>query len=277
MLKRSRRNGQGDDLTYESYLSLDRLLTAQRPLAEPPHPDELLFIIQHQTAELWAKLMLHEMSRVQSLLSADDLAGTFRVVDRVYAIQAQMISQWTVIATLTPDAFTEFRSVLGGASGFQSAQLRAVEFRLGNKRPEYLDYYEWSMQRRLLERALHEPTLYDDFLWFLLRAGHPLPRGCRDRRYSGDQEPDEAVVAVLRHIYEHRDRYTAEYEMAERLVELEERHQLWRFRHMRTVRRIIGERPGTGGTRGVPYLTELVNAPLFPEIFAARDVIGPDE
>ncbi|MFG2004974.1 tryptophan 2,3-dioxygenase [Spirillospora sp. NPDC048911] len=275
MLKRSRAGGQSDDLTYESYLGLDRLLTAQHPLADPPHPDELLFIVQHQTAELWAKLMLHEFSRVVRLLREDDLPGTFRVLDRIFCVQAQMISQWTVIGTLTPDAFTEFRPVLGGASGFQSAQLRALEFRLGNKHPEYLAEYDWSAQRELLECALNEPTLYDEFLLFLARQGHPLPDHCSDRRYCGGQEPDEAVVAALRRIYENRARYMAEYEMAERLVELEERHQLWRFRHMRTVRRIIGDRPGTGGTRGVRYLAEMVNDPLFTEIFAARDVIDP--
>ncbi|MFI6520463.1 tryptophan 2,3-dioxygenase [Spirillospora sp. NPDC050679] len=276
MLKRSRGEKQDDDLTYEGYLGLDRLLAAQNPIADPPHDDELLFIIQHQTAELWARLMLHELSRVLRLLRDGDLPAVFRVLDRVHAVQAQMISQWTVIATLTPDAFTEFRPILGGASGFQSAQLRALEFRLGNKRPEYLAEYDWSMQRDLLERALEEPTLYDEFLRHLLRTGHPLPESCLERRYSGDQEPDQDVVAALRAIYEHRDEHTAEYEMAERLVELEERHQLWRFRHMRTVRRIIGERPGTGGSRGVPYLAEMVNQPLFPEIYAARDVIGPD-
>ncbi|MQY09415.1 tryptophan 2,3-dioxygenase [Actinomadura macrotermitis] len=274
MLKRSRRGDGDEDLTYEGYLGLDRLLTAQHPLADPPHHDELLFIIQHQTAELWTKLLLHEMAHLQSLLREDDLIGTARGLERVYAVQAQMIGQWSVIATLTPESFTEFRPVLGDTSGFQSAQLRAWEFKLGNKRPEYLEHYRRSAQRELLERALNEPTLYDDFLRFLLRAGHPVPESCLGRLFSGDQEPDQTVVAALRRIYEDRDHHRAEYEMAERLVELEERHQLWRFQHTRTVRRIIGERPGTGG-KGVPYLADLVGRPLFPEIFAARDVIGP--
>ncbi|MEV4091797.1 tryptophan 2,3-dioxygenase [Streptosporangium saharense] len=275
MLRRRRCADAPHDLTYENYLCLDRLLGAQRPISEPPHHDELLFIVQHQTTELWVKLILHELDDVVHELRHDRLGAAFRSLDRIFVIQRQLIEQWSVIATLKPDRFAEFRPVLGGATGFQSVQLRMLEYRLGDKRAELVEEYDGSFQRDALREALARPTVYDEFIRFLHRAGHPVPVGHLDRVHSCHEEPDQVIVAVLRRVYEDRHAHPAEYEMAERLVELEERHQIWRFRHMRTVRRVIGDKHGTGGSRGVPYLASLVNRPLFPEIYAARTVLDP--
>ncbi|MER7134789.1 tryptophan 2,3-dioxygenase [Streptosporangium saharense] len=273
MLRRRRRAGAPHDLTYENYLCLDRLLGAQRPISEPPHHDELLFIVQHQTTELWVKLILHELDDVVRELRHDRLAAAFRSLDRIFVIQRQLIEQWSVIATLKPDRFAEFRPVLGGATGFQSVQLRMLEYRLGDKRAELVEEYGGSFQQDALREALARPTVYDEFIRFLHRAGHPVPGSYLDRVHTCHEEPDQVIVAVLRRVYEDRHAHPAEYEMAERLVELEERHQMWRFRHMRTVRRVIGDKRGTGGSRGVPYLASLVDRPLFPEIYAARTVL----
>ncbi|MFF0574596.1 tryptophan 2,3-dioxygenase [Streptosporangium saharense] len=275
MLRRRRRADAPHDLTYENYLCLDRLLDAQRPISEPPHHDELLFIVQHQTTELWVKLILHELDDVVHELRHDRLRAAFRSLDRIFVIQRQLVEQWSVIATLKPDRFAEFRPVLGGATGFQSVQLRMLEYRLGDKRAELVEEYDGAFQRDALREALVRPTVYDEFIRFLHRAGHPVPVGYLDRVHTCHEEPDQVIVAVLRRVYEDRHAHAAEYEMAERLVELEERHQMWRFRHMRTVRRIIGDKHGTGGSRGVPYLASLVNRPLFPEIYAARTVLDP--
>ncbi|MFF4189863.1 tryptophan 2,3-dioxygenase [Nonomuraea sp. NPDC001831] len=275
MLRRRRSATAPAGLTYENYLCLDRLLGAQRPISEPPHHDELLFIVQHQTTELWVKLILHELDDAVRELRHDRLRSAFRSLDRIFVIQRQLIEQWSVIATLKPDRFAEFRPALGGATGFQSVQLRMLEYRLGDKRPELVEEYDGSVRQDALRAAIAQPTVYDEFIRFLHRAGHPVPARHLGRTHSCHEEPDQEIVAVLRRVYEDQRAHAAEYEMAERLVELEERHQMWRFRHMRTVRRVIGDKPGTGGSRGVPYLASLVDRPLFPEIYAARTVIDP--
>lgn len=266
-------------LDYARYLRLDTLLTAQQPLSDPPHHDELLFIIQHQTSELWFKLAIHELRAAMRLVREDQLEPTFKILARVKHIQAQLLRQWDVLATLTPSEYIEFRHVLGPASGLQSHQYRMIEFLLGNKDRRMLAVFRHMPGvHEELERALESPSLYDEFLAHLSRRGFALPPGVLHRDFALPREPHPGVVAAFRAIYEHpRDHWDA-YEMCEKLVDIDEQYGLFRFRHMKVVERIIGFKTGTGGTPGVPYLRRAIEFEFFPELWQVRtELRGPHE
>jgi tryptophan 2,3-dioxygenase len=262
-------------LTYGGYLQLPQLLSAQKPLSDPPHHDEMLFIIQHQTAELWMKLVVHELRAAIAHLQRDELGPCLKILARVKQIQRQLFEQWAVLETLTPSEYMEFRHVLGPASGFQSLQYRIVEFLLGNKNADMLNVFDYDAeQQRILREALEAPSLYDEFLRHLVRAGHAVPRDCLERDWSKPHQQNDALIPALRNIYEQRERYWGDYHMCEQLVDVEESFQLWRFRHMKTVERIIGHKRGTGGSSGVSFLRKALDLTFFPELLEVRTVIG---
>jgi tryptophan 2,3-dioxygenase len=263
------------ELTYGRYLRLDELLGAQRPVSVPEHHDEMLFIIQHQTSELWLKLLIHELSAAMRHIASDELAPALKLLARVKHIQRQLFEQWAVLETLTPIEYAEFRRFLGRASGFQSAQYRLVEFMLGNKDAEMLDLFahEPASRQRLAE-ALRTPSLYDEFLRYLARHGQPVPARVLARDVSRPYTPDPGLVPVLRAIYADRDRFWPEYEACEELVDIEESFQLWRFRHLKTVERIIGFKRGTGGSSGVSFLRQALDVTFFPELLQVRTYIA---
>jgi tryptophan 2,3-dioxygenase len=260
-----------DRMTYGGYLQLDKLLAAQKPLSTPPHHDEMLFIIQHQTSELWFKLILHELRAALAFVRRDQLEPSFKILARVKHIQAQLVSQWAVLATLTPSEYGEFRHVLGPASGFQSLQHRIIEFMLGNKDRKMLAVHEQDAPAHAeLLQALESPTLYDEFLRYLARHGKAVPREALERDVTQPHQGNAGVRAVIREIYEKPAENWDAYEMCEKLVDVDEQLALWRFRHVKVVQRIIGWKRGTGGTAGVDYLKKLVDVLLFPDLWDVR-------
>ena len=264
-----------DRLTYGGYLQLDRLLSAQTPLSQPAHHDEMLFIIQHQVAELWMKLIVHELRSALVYLRADDIDTCLKVLARVKQIQRQLFEQWAVLETLTPSEYMQFRHVLGPASGFQSLQYRLIEFMLGNKDSQMLKVFAHdNVAEQELRAALESPSLYDEFLMFLARAGHAIPRASIERDWSQPHPYDDGLIPPLRRIYENPAQFWAEYHLSEQLVDVEESFQLWRFRHMKTVERIIGHKRGTGGSSGVSFLRKALDLTFFPELLEVRTVIG---
>jgi len=261
----------GDRMTYAGYLQLDRLLSAQKPLSEPAHHDELLFIIQHQTTELWFKLVVHELEAALALIRRDELESCFKILARVKNIQAQLYNQWSVLATLTPSEYVQFRHVLGPSSGFQSVQYRLVEYLLGGKDRQMLGMHRHRPEDHTrLEAALRAPSLYDEFLRYLARHGHAVPSEVLDRDVSEPHESHPGVTAVFKSIYEHPEKHWDAYEMCEKLVDVDEQFALWRFRHVKVVERIIGYKKGTGGSSGVPFLRKLVELNFFPELWDVR-------
>jgi tryptophan 2,3-dioxygenase len=268
-----------DRLTYAGYLRLDRLLTAQEPLSGgpgvPPRHDELLFIIQHQTSELWLKLMIHELKAAIAFVREDRLAGCFKILARVKLIQKQLFEQWAVLETLTPSEYEAFRPALGTSSGFQSAQYRALEFLLGNKQAAMVDVFRYDAETHAaLSALLHAPSLYDEYLRHLARRGLPVPARCTERDWSQPYARDPDVVSVFKTVYDDPERWWDAYEMAEKLVDVEESFQLWRFRHMKTVERTIGHKTGTGGSSGVDFLKRALGHTFFPELIDVRTLIG---
>ncbi len=262
-------------MSYGGYLDLDRLLTAQHPLSTPEHHDELLFIIQHQTSELWLKLVLHELREARRLLDADNLAKALKCIARVKAIQRTMTEQWSVLGTLTPREYSEFRRFLGSSSGFQSHQYRAVEFLLGNKNRDMLRIFESDpAAHSQLSTLLEEPTLYDAFLAVLARAGYAVPAEILDRDTSEPWTFRKDLVPVFREIYESEATPWGFYEACEDLVDIEDNFHAWRFRHLRTVQRTIGFKVGTGGSSGVDFLKRALDLTFFPELYAVRTEIG---
>ena len=258
-------------LTYAGYLSLEKLLEQQRPRSEPPHHDELLFIIQHQVAELWIKLILHELSAAIRQVQDDRIGPCLKILTRVKLIQVQLFDQWAVLETLTPSEYLEFRGVLGSASGFQSFQYRKLEFLLGNKNRDALRVFAHDPGLYSdLKATLDAPSLYDEFLRHLARRRFRVPRECIERDWSEPHRKNEALVEVIREIYVHPRKHWDAYEMCEKLVDVEEYFQLWCFRHMKTVERIIGFRPGTGGSSGVGFLKRALELTFFPELLAVR-------
>lgn len=258
-------------LTYSGYLDLGRLLSAQRPLSDPPHHDEMLFIIQHQTSELWMKLMLHELTAAIESIRRDELEPCFKVLARVKQIQNQLFNQWAVLETLTPSEYAEFRGVLATASGFQSPQYRALEFILGNKNVRLTRMFEHEPAvHAWLSELAARPSLYDEFLRHLARRGQPIPAERVERDFSQPYEGHPQVTAVFKYIYQHRPEWWDAYEMCEKLVDLEGKFQLWRFRHMKTVERIIGHKRGTGGSSGVGFLKRALDVEFFPELIDVR-------
>jgi len=263
------------DDDYTAYLRLDQLLGAQIPLSEPPHHDEMLFIIQHQVAELWIKLVIHEIGAAIRHLRTDELPQAVKNLARVRHVQSQLYNQWKVLDTLTPAEYSEFRHVFGKASGLQSAQYRILEFTLGNKSRATMAVYEHQPEwHARLEAALNAPSLYEEFLLYLARRGMAIPPFLKDHDFSKGREDDEAVIAVLKTIYENRAEHWARYEMCEALMDVGNNFQFWRFHHMKTVERIIGHKPGSGGSSGVAFLKQALDIDFFPELLRVRTEIG---
>jgi tryptophan 2,3-dioxygenase len=262
-------------MTYGRYLDLDRLLHAQHPVSSPEHHDEMLFIIQHQTSELWLKLMLHELREARARLAADDLGMALKCLARIKAIQKQLADQWSVLATLTPREYGQFRGALGNSSGFQSYQYRAVEFILGNKNRRMLEVFTSEPEAHaLLEAILAEPTVYDEFLRAVARAGYPVPAEVLGRDVSEPWTLHPDLVPVFREIYVSDSAPWGLYEACEALVDVEDNFQFWRFRHLRTVQRTIGFKAGTGGSSGAAFLRRALDLTFFPELYAVRTAIG---
>lgn len=263
-----------DRMSYGGYLDLSTLLAAQRPISRPEHHDELLFIIQHQTTELWLKLVLHELETACELLRGDELAQALKCIARVKHIQKTLTEQWSVLATLTPTEYAQFRGVLGNASGFQSYQYRAVEFVLGNKNAKMMQVFESDdAATAILRHALESPSLYDEFLHLLARAGYDIPADVLERDVTLAWTFRPELVPVFAEIYADPDQHWAAYETCEELVDLEDNFQLWRFRHLKTVERIIGSKTGTGGSSGAPFLRRALDLTFFPELYAVRTEI----
>jgi tryptophan 2,3-dioxygenase len=265
------RTDLADQMDYQGYLGLDKVLNAQYPLSDPPHHDEMLFIIQHQTAELWFKLIIHELKAAIANLAADDGDPCLKILARVKMIQQQLFDQWAVLETLTPSEYMQFRGVLGSASGFQSFQYRCVEFLLGNKNSGMIRLFRHQPRvAAQLDEVLRAPSIYDEFLRYLARRGLPVPEACIERDFSEPHEFSSALVDVLVDIYTDTDRWWTEYALCERLVDVEESFQLWRYRHLKSVERIIGHKTGTGGSSGVGFLERALSLRFFPELMAVR-------
>ena len=265
--------GLARDASYGGYLALDVLLSAQKPRSQ--HHDEMLFIVQHQTSELWMKLMIHELGAAIEHVKAGELAPCFKILARVKQIQRQLFEQWAVLETLTPSEYGQFRSVLGPASGLQSFQFRAIEFLLGNKLASRVELHRYDADiSAYLEKLLTSPGLYDEFLRYLARKGMPVPAERVERDWSQPYERHPGVTAVFKTIYENTAQHWAEYDMCEKLVDVEENFLLWRFRHVKTVERIIGFKRGTGGTAGVSFLRRTLETALFPELIDVRTELG---
>jgi tryptophan 2,3-dioxygenase len=262
-------------MSYADYLDLDTLLAAQHPRSDPPHHDELLFIVQHQTTELWLKLILHELRTARAYFDADLLHHALKSLARVKHIQRTLTEQWSVLATLTPNEYAEFRGTLGSASGFQSAQYRAVEFILGNKNGHILKVFASDQTASaMLSELLEQPSVYDAFLRFLARRGLDIPNEVlqRDVRQPWVMQP--ALIPIFQSIYDAVDRAYDLYEACESLVDVEDNFQFWRFRHLRVVQRTIGFKTGTGGSSGVRFLQKALELTFFPELYAVRTEIG---
>lgn len=264
-----------DKMSYGGYLALDTLLSAQRPVSSPEHHDEMLFIIQHQTSELWLKLVLHELRAVRGHLAADNLRAAMKGVARIKHIQRSLTEQWSVLATLTPSEYAQFRGDLGSSSGFQSYQYRAVEFLLGNKNVGMLKVFADNPHAQsMLAELLGQSSVYDEFLRLLARRGFDVPAEVLERDVTKAHVFNEALVQLFKVVYESPDEYWDLYEACEELVDLEDNFQLWRFRHMKTVMRTIGMKTGTGGSTGVGFLQRALELTFFPELFAVRTEIG---
>lgn len=256
-------------MSYGDYLGLDGLLSVQRPLS--PHHDEMLFIIQHQTSELWMKLMLHELRAAMVQIRKDDFGPAFKMLARVSRVMAQLIQAWDVLSTLTPSEYTSFRPFLGRSSGFQSYQYRTIEFLLGNKNRELLAPHRHREDLHgTLEAVLNAPSLYDEAIAALARAGLAIDPGRLEREWSQPYRSDPSVRAAWLEVYRAPQTHWNLYELAEELVDLEDTFRQWRFRHVTTVERIIGFKTGTGGTAGVSYLRRMLDVQLFPELWEVR-------
>jgi tryptophan 2,3-dioxygenase len=255
---------------YGTYLRLDMILEAQQPLSD--HHDETLFIVVHQATELWFKLVVHEIDFAKGAIVADDLGPAFKALARVARTQHVLIESWQVLATMTPADYLEFRSLFGGASGFQSVQYRAVEFLLGRKDERYLDGHAPD-RRAYLSRLMYQPSLYDEALVLLSRRDFDLPASVVARDWSIQHTPHPAVAAAWLEVYRDVERHWDLYELAEKLVDLEHAFSRWRFEHYKTVHRIIGHKPGTGGTTGLGYLREALDFTFFPELWDVRTAL----
>jgi len=266
------------ELTYDRYLGLDRLLSAQNLLSNPPHHDEMLFIIQHQTSELWMKLIIHELQNALDYMRQDRPGRVSKILSRVKQVQRQLFEQWGVLETLTPTEYSEFRHVLGFASGFQSLQYRTVEFLLGNKNAGMLKLFRHdAAAHEFLKQVLEAPSIYDEFLMFLARRGHAIPSRHLDRDWREPHVRNADLIPAFKIIYDQPGEFWQEYDLCEKLVDVEEIFQLWRFRHLKTVERIIGFKRGTGGSSGVKFLRKALDLTFFPELLDVRTEIGNPE
>jgi len=256
-------------MSYGDYLGLDTLLASQHPRSDDHN--ELLFIIQHQTTELWMKLMLHELAAARESIKQDDLAPAFKMLARVARIMQQLIAAWDVLSTLTPSEYSAFRPSLGASSGFQSYQYRLLEFMLGNKNAALLAPYKHRADvLALVSAELQAPSLYDEALRLLSRRGFKLNSQSAQRDWSLPYARNASVEAAWREVYRDPAQHWDLYDLAEKLVDLEDRFRQWRFRHVTTVERVIGFKRGTGGTAGVSYLKGLLELEMFPELWTVR-------
>ncbi|MCH8158913.1 MAG: tryptophan 2,3-dioxygenase [Proteobacteria bacterium] len=277
-LEKSVHTNLSRDDDYTCYLQLDKLLDAQLPLSNPVHHDEMLFIIQHQVAELWIKLLIHEVGGAIAHLRKDELRQAVKNLARVRHIQSQLYNQWKVLDTLTPSEYAEFRHVFGKASGLQSAQYRILEFILGNKSHSTMAVYEHQPEwHAKLVTAMAAPSLYEEFLMYLARRGMPVPKHVINRDFGENRDEDDEVVAVLRTIYENRSTHWSRYEACEALMDIANNFQFWRFHHMKTVERIIGHKAGSGGSSGVMFLKKALDIEFFPELLRVRTEIGSSD
>ncbi|EKN67595.1 tryptophan 2,3-dioxygenase [Neobacillus bataviensis LMG 21833] len=257
------------DMSYSDYLHLDVILSSQHRLSN--HHDEMLFIIIHQTSELWMKLILHELNAAIQSISRNELEPSFKMLSRVARIQQQLIQSWNVLTTLTPADYMQFRHKLGSSSGFQSYQNRLIEFALGQKNAHTLAVYKHQVDRYdSMMKSLHEPSIYDVSLLALSAHGLPIDEKVLNRDWSQSYVPNLSVEEAWLTVYRNTNKYWDLYELAEKLVDIGNQQQLWRFNHMSTVERIIGHKKGTGGSSGVTYLKKVLDHPFFPELLSLR-------
>ncbi|MFN8471790.1 MAG: tryptophan 2,3-dioxygenase [Anaerolineae bacterium] len=258
-----------EDMSYADYLHLNEVLGAQHPLAIDHN--EMLFIIQHQTSELWLKLILHELAAARESIRADELAPAFKMMARVSRIMEQLVHAWDVLSTLTPSEYSAFRPSLGRSSGFQSYQYRLLEFMLGNKNDVMLRPHSHEPEvLALLEAELARPSLYDEAIRVLARRGFAIDSGALEHDWSQPYQYNTSVEQAWLAVYQAPEQHWGLYELAEELVDLEDAFRQWRFRHVTTVERIIGFKRGTGGTSGVSYLRRMLDVQLFPELWKLR-------
>ena len=256
-------------MTYGDYLHLDQILSAQHPLS--PDHNEMLFIIQHQTSELWIKLALHELHAARECVRADDLPPTFKMLARVSRIMEQLVHAWDVLSTMTPPEYTAMRPYLGMSSGFQSFQYRQLEFILGNKNAAMLQPHAHRAEYlKLVEDELNKPSLYDEAIRLMARKGLSVDVSCTDRNWSEPRAASKSVEAAWIEVYRDPTKHWELYELGEKFVDLEDAFRQWRFRHLTTVERVIGFKRGTGGTPGVDYLRKMLDTVLFPELWTLR-------
>ena len=256
-------------MSYGDYLRLDAILGTQKPLSDAH--DEMLFIVQHQTSELWMRLAIHELTAARRAIRDDATQPAMKMLARVSRILEQLNSAWDVLRTMTPSEYTRFRDALGQSSGFQSWQYRLIEFLLGNRNPAMLRPHEHRPDIvAKLQAELSEPSLYDEALRLLARRGIPVPDEVLTRDVSRTHDANADVMAAWRTIYEAPERYWELYEIGEKLVDLEDYFRRWRFNHVTTVERIIGFKRGTGGTAGISYLKRMLEVELFPELWHVR-------
>ncbi|MEH7355638.1 tryptophan 2,3-dioxygenase [Neobacillus drentensis] len=257
------------DMSYGDYLHLDQILSNQHRLSN--HHDEMLFIIIHQTSELWMKLILHELNAAIQCILRNNLEPSFKMLSRVSRIQQQLIQSWNVLTTLTPAEYMQFRDKLGHSSGFQSYQNRLIEFALGQKKTHALAVYKHQIDLyESLTKSLHEPSIYDAAISALAANGLPIDDEVLIRDWSQSYEPNLSVEEAWLTVYRNTDKYWDLYELAEKLLDIGNQQQLWRFNHMSTVERIIGHKQGTGGSSGVPYLKRVLDQQFFPELLSLR-------
>ncbi|MFH0068225.1 tryptophan 2,3-dioxygenase [Peribacillus sp. NPDC056705] len=257
------------DMSYGDYLHLNQILSSQHRLSG--HHDEMLFIIIHQTSELWMKLILHELTAATALIEAGCLEPSFKMLSRVARIQQQLVQSWNVLSTLTPSDYMEFREKLGNSSGFQSYQNRLIEFAMGQKNSQILAVFRHKPELyESMMAALNKPSIYDAAIGALATRGLPIDQSVRNRDwsviYQGNASVENAWLTVYRDVHKYWDLY----ELAEKLVDIGSQQQFWRFNHMSTVERIIGNKKGTGGSSGVSYLKKVVEQPFFPELWTLR-------
>ena len=256
-------------MSYGDYLQLDAILTAQKPLS-PAH-DEMLFIVQHQTSELWMKLMLHELRAAIGHIARDELPPAFKMLARVSKIMEQLVHAWDVLATMTPPEYSAMRPYLGQSSGFQSYQYRCIEFSMGNKNRAMLKPHEHRADLLAMVQAAYEaPSLYDEALRLMARRGLAVPASHTERDWTQPYVENDAVEQAWLTVYRNPEQHWDLYQLGEELTDLEDAFRLWRFRHVTTVERVIGFKRGTGGTGGVSYLRKMLDVVLFPEIWRLR-------
>lgn len=257
------------DMSYGDYLHLDKILSAQHPLS-PAH-DELLFIVQHQTSELWMKLMLHELRAAVRSVAGDELHSAFKMLSRVSRIMEQLVGAWSVLSTMTPPEYTAIRPYLSNSSGFQSAQYRCIEFALGNKNAAMLKPHAHHPARLAeVDAAWRAPSVYDEALRLMARSGIDVPADRLERDWTQPYEASDGVHQAWLVVYRDPKQHWDLYQLGEKLVDLEDAFRLWRFRHVTTVERVIGFKRGTGGTGGVSYLRKMLDVVLFPELWRIR-------